>query len=188
MRLTLKPWRRLTDEELMTSVAAGSGPAFSELYRRYARRLEGFFVVRTADAEQAADLVQELFLRLWSARRRYEPGRAVTPWLFTLAYNLVRNAWRHDGVVSAYAGEAGEDDGVEEESVTLRLDAATFDCALAEVLTTLQPDERVLFSLRFEEELALSDIAAVMSLPVGTVKSRLHRLTRKLQQKLKAYE
>ena len=52
----------------------------------------------------------------------------------------------------------------------------------------LSPDDRMLFAPRFEEELALADIAAIMAVPLGTVKSRLHRLTMNLRQKLKAYE
>ena len=174
MRLTLNPWSRRTDEALMAGVAAGSERAYAELYRRYARRLQGFFACRTDHADAAADLVQELFMRLWTARRSYEPGRAVAPWLFTMAYNLVRNTWRHDDVVAAYAEEAIRGDEAEEETASL--------------LAMLSPDDRMLFALRFEEELALADIAAMMAVPLGTVKSRLHRLTMNLRQKLKAYE
>ena len=71
MRLTLLPRRRQSDETLMADVATGSEQAFAELYRRYARRLQGFFASRTADADAAADLVQELFARLWAARRTW---------------------------------------------------------------------------------------------------------------------
>lgn len=188
MRLTLNPWRRQTDEALMAGVAAGSERAFAELYRRYARRLQGFFACRTADDDAAADMVQELFARLWAVRRTYEAGRAVAPWLFTLAYNLVRNAWRHDEVVAAYAEGAVHGGEAEEETASLRLDDAAFDRALANVLAALPPDDRMLFALRFEEELTMTDIAAVMAVPVGTVKSRLHRLTANLRKKLKAYE
>ncbi len=188
MRLALRPRSRQTDEELMAGVVSGSERAFAELYRRYARRMEGFFAIRTANPDEAADLVQELFMRLWAARRNYETGRAVAPWLFTLAYNLVRNAWRHEDVATAYAEEAARADESEEETASLHLDRDTFDRALAETLVTLNPDERTLFALRFEEDLALADIAVVMAIPVGTVKSRLHHLMSKLRKKLKAYE
>lgn len=188
MRLTLLPRRRQSDETLMADVATGSEQAFAELYRRYARRLQGFFASRTADADAAADLVQELFARLWAARRTYRPAMAVTPWLFTLAYNLVRNERRHHDVVTAYAEEARHADEATDEVASTHLDGETLDRALAEILATLSPDDRTLFALRFEEELALADIATVMGIPVGTVKSRLHRLTRALREKLKAYE
>ena len=171
MRLTLLPRRRQSDETLMADVATGSEQAFAELYRRYARRLQGFFASRTADADAAADLVQELFARLWAARRTYRPAMAVTPWLFTLAYNLVRNERRHHDVVTAYAEEARHADEATDEVASTHLD-----------------DDRNLCALRFEEELALADIATVMGIPAGTVKSRLHRLTRALREKLKAYE
>lgn len=180
--------RRLSDNRLMEAVAGGSERAFEELYRRFARRMQGFFLLRTDDADAAADLVQELFLRVWSARGSWRPGAEVTPWLFTLAYNLCRNAWRHREVADAYAAEQAGGDEAADEQVTVRLDAETFDRALAAAVAALPPDDRTLFALRYEEDLALADVAGVMGLPVGTVKSRLHRLTNTLQRKLKGYE
>lgn len=73
--------RKLSDEELMGRVRrTGDEKAFDELYRRYARRLHGFFFRMLGREEQlAADFTQELFLRVWAARGRYECGRELCP-------------------------------------------------------------------------------------------------------------
>ena len=65
-----------------------------------------------------------------------------------------------------------------------QIDSRAFDLALQRELEKLPPEGRLLFSLRFEEELTVPQIAEVMALPEGTVKSRIHALTQTLKQKL----
>ena len=78
-----------SDEQLMLRVGTGSDSAFEELYRRYARRLQGFFFRQLGgDEEAAADATHDTFLRLFEARDRYVEGRDFATWLFTIAYNL----------------------------------------------------------------------------------------------------
>ena len=87
-----------TDEELMTQVNGGSGNAFDELYRRYARRLNGFFFGQLGgDSERAADAVQDVMMHLYEARLRYREGQSVATWVFAMAYNLCKNQYRHLG-------------------------------------------------------------------------------------------
>ena len=82
----LKPLRQQTDEQLMARAAAGSDTAFEELYRRYARRLKGFFFLQLGgDEELAADATHDVFLRAYEARSSYQEGRRVDTWLFTIA-------------------------------------------------------------------------------------------------------
>lgn len=188
MRLAGNAWRAAPDERLMEAVAAGSERAFEELYRRYARRLQGFFLLRTDDGATAADFVQELFMRLWTARASYRTGRPVAPWLFTLAYNLLRNDLRHRAVEAAWAEEARREARLEEETAPLGLDDDGFDRGLARAVAELPEADRMLFALRYEEGFALADVARIMDLPLGTVKSRLHRLTNVLRKKLDRHD
>ena len=91
----LKPLRGQTDEQLMARAAAGSDTAFEELYRRFARRLKGFFFLQLGGNEElAADATHDVFLRAYEARGRYQEGRRVDTWLFTIAYNICRNHYR----------------------------------------------------------------------------------------------
>ena len=181
--------KKLADDELMRRVVRGEDKAFDELYRRYARRLQGFFFrMLGGDAEQAADFTQDLFLRIWTARNSYNGGEQVSAWLFTMAYNLCRNEYRHREVHETYAWEQLGEEEATDSGIEIALDAAAFDQALSAVLKTLPPDPRMLFALRFEEELSLAEIAEIMHLPLGTVKSRCHYLVAQIKTQLHRYE
>lgn len=182
--------RKLSDEELMGRVRQmGDEKAFDELYRRYARRLYGFFFRMLGREEQlAADFTQELFLRVWAARGRYECGRELCPWLFTMAYNLCRNEYRFRNIAVGFEEEVRGGPWTYEEQPELRMDVQMFDRELSTLLDKLPPEQRVLFALRYEEELTVPQLAEVMGIPEGTVKSRLHYLLQYLRKKLKVYE
>ena len=182
--------RKLSDEELMGRVRrTGDEKAFDELYRRYARRLHGFFFRMLGREEQlAADFTQELFLRVWAARGRYECGRELCPWFFTMAYNLCRNEYRFRNIAVGFAEEVRGGPDTYEEQPELRMDVRMFDRELSALLDKLPPEQRVLFALRYEEELTVPQLAEVMGIPEGTVKSRLHYLLQYLRKKLKVYE
>lgn len=166
-----------------------SEKAFDELYRRYARRIQGFFFrMLGRDEHLAADFTQDLFLRLWAAKERYADGRNVRSWLFAMAYNLCRNEYRSRGYQDDYLRLAGKEEDVYEEPVALRIDAEVFDRELSRLLDTLQPAQRMLFALRYEEELSVAQVAEIMNLPEGTVKSRLYYMLQNLRNKLKEYE
>ena len=181
--------KKLADGEVMQLVKTGSHKAFDELYRRYARRLQGFFFrMLGGDIELAADFTQDLFLRVWTSRDSYDCNENVSAWLFTIAYNLCRNEYRHREVQNAYLWQQSNKEEAADSKVEISLDAKAFDLALTEVLKAMQPEPRMLFALRFEEDLSLTEIAGIMNIPVGTVKSRCHYLVRKIKQKLHHYE
>ena len=178
-----------TDEQLMQRAAHGSDRAFEELYKRHARRLQGFFARKLGDnADLAADFMHDAFLRLYDARERYHEGNSFRAWLYTIAYNLCKNHYRphiafvHDG--DPVGGE-GADDGTD---IELELDEAILHDALRQVLRNLPEEQSMLFSLHYEEELTVPQIAQIVSLPEGTVKSRLHKIMNTIKLQLKRYE
>ena len=183
--------RKRSDEELMGRVCADADDrAFNELYRRHARRLKGFFFrMLGGNNDLAADFVQEVFMRLWSSRARYREGDSVSTWMFSMAYNLCKNEYRHQ---SRCIVESVEDEGVMaeqtyEEDFELQMDVGTLDRLLHEELQLLPPDSRLLFALRYEEELTVPQVAEIVGVPEGTVKSRLNRLMGHLRQRLTNY-
>lgn len=181
----------LADEQLMQRVARkGDDGAYDELYRRHSRRLMGWlYRLLRQDEARAADLMQDAFLRVWANRTAYGEGSNFRTWLFGIAYNLVKNEYRHAEYMEAYeqytlhASAEGQN-----EDFTSALDDEAFDHALRQILDGLPPDQRTLFSLRFEEEMTVLQIAQVMGISEGTVKSRQHRLIQTLKQNLKDYE
>lgn len=181
-----KPLSALTDDELMQRVSCKDDDrAFDLLYRRHARRLIGFFF-RQLDRNEAvaADFTQDAFMRIWTARNKFV-GTNFRTWLFTIAFNLVKNHYRHAEHQQHYEQFLAQHQAVTEDSnVVETLDGEALDRALKQELERMSPDALLLFSLRFEEELSVPQIAEVMAIPEGTVKSRLHTLTQTLKKKL----
>lgn len=181
-----KPLASLTDDELMQRVSCKDDDrAFDLLYRRHARRLMGFFF-RQLDRNEAvaADFTQDAFMRIWTARNKFV-GTNFRTWLFTIAFNLVKNHYRHAEHQQHYEQFLALHQAVTEDSnVVETLDGEALDRALKQELERMSPDALLLFSLRFEEELSVPQIAEVMAIPEGTVKSRLHTLTQTLKKKL----
>ena len=183
----LKPLRGQTDEQLMTRAAAGSDTAFEELYRRYARRLKGFFFMQLGgDEELAADATHDVFLRAYEARDRYQEGRKVDTWLFTIAYNICRNHYRSNAYEAQLMASL-DAEPVTDQQIEVELDAALLDEALAQVLSELPTPLHQLFSLHYQEELTIPQIAEIVGIAEGTVKSRLHKTMNIIRNKLKNY-
>lgn len=185
-----KPLGSLTDDELMQRVSSkDDDKAYDELYHRHARRLMGFFYRQTdGDEALASDLTQDAFLRVWTARNRFDGSRFRT-WLLAISYNLVKSHYRHSEHQKQYEQFAKQSqDEVADSGIIDRMDNDTFDQALRQLLEKLPPESRLLFSLRFEEELTVPEIAAMMAIPEGTVKSRLHALTQTLIQQFNQYD
>ena len=184
----LKPLRQLTDEQLMARAKAGNDAAFEELYHRYARRLKGFFFLQLGrDEELAADATHDVFLRAYEARNRYQEGKSVSTWLFTIAYNICRNHYRSNAYETQLLATL-DAEPISEEQIEIQLDAAALDDALAQVLSELPPPLHQLFSLHYQEELTIPQVAEIVGIPEGTVKSRLHKTMNIIRKKLKRYE
>jgi len=186
----LKPLSSLTDEELMQRVSSKDDDrAYSELYHRHARRLMGFFFRQmNGDEALAADLTQDAFLRVWTARDRFS-GTSFRTWLLTIGYNLVKNHFRHSGHQREYEQLLVQTEQEEtDNSIMEKMEKDAFDQALRQLLEKMPPESRLLFSFRFEEELTVPEIANLMEIPEGTVKSRLHILTQTLKQKFNQYD
>ena len=184
----LKPLRQLTDEQLMARAKAGNDAAFEDLYHRYARRLKGFFFLQLGgDEELAADATHDVFLRAYEARNRYQEGKSVSTWLFTIAYNICRNHYRSNAYETQLSATL-DAEPISEEQIEIQLDAAALDDALAQVLSELPPPLHQLFSLHYQEELTIPQVAEIVGIPEGTVKSRLHKTMNIIRKKLKRYE
>ena len=184
----LKPLRQLTDEQLMARAKAGNDAAFEELYHRFARRLKGFFFLQLGgDEELAADATHDVFLRAYEARNRYQEGKNVSTWLFTIAYNICRNHYRSNAYETQLLATLNAEP-ISDEQIEVQLDAAALDDALAQVLSELPPPLHQLFSLHYQEELTIPQVAEIVGIPEGTVKSRLHKTMNIIRKKLKRYE
>lgn len=181
-----------TDEQLMERFASRkSEKAFEELYCRYSPRFKGFFMrMLSGDVALADDFLQELFLRIYEARGSYRHGKLFSTWAFSMAYNLCKNEYRHREIVEeyrmqqSYTSEEAHSSSPEYEAVH---DRQVFDRQLKRVLAELTDEQRAAYTLRYEEELPLQQIAQILCCPEGTVKSRLYYTLKVLQRSLSDY-
>lgn len=181
-----------TDEKLMERLALRDNEqAFEELYLRYASRFKGFFIrMLSSDATLADDFLQELFLRIYEARNSYRQGKQFSTWAFSMAYNLCKNEYRHREVVEGYLLQQPP---IEEKDCCVlpefesAHDRSIFNKQLRKALSLLTEEQRAAYTLRYEEELSVQEIAEILHCPKGTVKSRLFYALKLLQRSLSNY-
>jgi RNA polymerase sigma-70 factor (ECF subfamily) len=191
---TADPLTACSDEELFARAKGGEEPAFEALVRRYERELYGYLRRYLGDATLADDVFQNTFLQLHLKRDQYETGRPVRPWLYTIAthqaIDALRRAGRHPTV--SLEQQTGEDGSGESQRLLGLLEAggpAPLERVSTEEVRDLVrqsvenlPDFlRQVVNLAYFQGLPYRDVAEVLSIPVGTVKSRLHTALQRLQ-------
>jgi RNA polymerase sigma-70 factor (ECF subfamily) len=148
----------------------------------------------TRHPEDARDLAQEIFIKVFSLLDRYDENYAFSSWIFRIATNhcidyLRRNRLRF---LSLETGGGGEDEAIElqvpdagprPDTVLQRKEALL---RLSEVIADLPPHYRLITLLRHDQQLSYEEIAEILDLPLGTVKARIHRARNMVQQMLKA--
>jgi RNA polymerase sigma factor (sigma-70 family) len=160
-----------TDGALIEQSVRGRADAFVEVVRRHEVAVHGF-LARRAGQQAADDLLGEVWVRAFAARGGYDPGYAgARPWLYGIARNVLRAHWRSRPDPSTAAEEAVDpwDDVVD------RLDSAAQARELTSALRALPAPERDVLLLVAWEQLSPAEVAAVLGVPQGTVRSRLHR-------------
>jgi RNA polymerase sigma-70 factor (ECF subfamily) len=168
-----------SDEQLMVRVQAGDDAALGELLDRFRGRLFAF-LARRVGASAAEDLFQETWLRVVRARASFDPTRRFSTWLFQIANNLCRDRGRRRRV------EDGWKDAMREQvrSAPGRLEPPPLDLRLDmhRRLQALSETFREVLILRYYHHLSEAEIAEILGIPRGTVKSRLHHAVRALRR------
>jgi len=173
-----------SDEELLAEHLAGRAGAFEILASRYANELYGFLYRFVGDAARSEDLVQETFLQIHLAARSFDPTRKFKPWLYTIAANKARDQLRSRGRRVEHSLDAtGDDDDRRSAGDSLEADvpevADQVDSAetrqVVRALIARMPDHlRLILVLGYYQHMSYAEIADILEIPVGTVKSRLH--------------
>lgn len=173
----------------MALIAERDEWAFDELYQRYHRKLFRYFYrMLWQDEEKAQDFLQDLFLKVVEKADGFDVNRRFSTWIYTLAGNMCKNAYRAQTVreimVRAEPGLEGPGVPAEEHQI----DRERFQAGLALEIEQLSEPHREVVLLRFQEELPLKEIGEIVGCSEGTVKSRLFYALRKLAGKLQAFD
>lgn len=173
------------DVQLMLSVTQGDEEAFDELCRRYRRQLAGFFYSLCWNTDAAQDCAQEVLVCLWLARERYEPTGSFRSYLFKIARNrwlttLRKRKCRPEPMFLEEIWEPLEDESGLEKLLIARYEDRRNKMAIAD----LPEHYRLVFVLSHFEGMKYAEIAEILEIPVGTVKSRMSAAVRILRDKL----
>lgn len=181
------------DEELIRRAAGGDSGAFETLLRSCQKRVYNLALRMTGNPDDAQDITQETFLRVWRGLSGYRFDASFTTWLYRLTGNVCIDFLRRrrrENTVSLYR-DGGENEEWElslpdpasctETQVMTRLTRSQ----VAEALGRLEPEYRQALTMRVINGLSYAEIAAVLEVPEGTVKSRIARAREKMRRLLK---
>jgi RNA polymerase sigma-70 factor (ECF subfamily) len=175
----------VTDAELATRAAAGDGDAFGELVTRHAQTARRVARTLTTDPSDADDAVQEGLLAAWRAIDRYDPARPFRPWLLRIVLNAARDLLRRRKVRRAEALSATHPSTEPDPERHAR--RAMLRERLEEALRTLPERQRVAVTLFDAEGYAHAEIAALLGVPEGTVRSDVFHARRALRGAMAAF-
>ncbi|HVS14710.1 MAG TPA: sigma-70 family RNA polymerase sigma factor [Thermoanaerobaculia bacterium] len=183
----------MTDAELVARALEGSEEAYREIVLRYQRPVFSLVVRMVRDQELAEDLAQEAFIKAFRALRRYDPSRKFSSWLFKIAHNATIDHLRRQRLDIDSLDDRADPDGralgerLEDEGTPApdqRVHRRDVAAALEEAIAALRPEYREVILLRFVEGLAYQEIADILELPLGTVKTNIHRARKELAASL----
>jgi RNA polymerase sigma factor (sigma-70 family) len=178
--------RPLLENEWIEAARRGDAPAFEELVRQYQEIAFRTAYLVVGDADEARDAAQEGFLRAHAALGRFRAGAAFRPWLLQIVANAARNrrrsASRRAELALRASRDAASGDAAPSPEGLLLADERRKELLTA--INTLRVEDRLVIALRWFLELNEEEMAAVMQVRRGTVKSRLSRATARLRASL----
>jgi RNA polymerase sigma-70 factor (ECF subfamily) len=183
---TKKP--AISDKELMELIQAGDDKAFEMLVGRFQDRLLNFVGRIVTDRDTAEELVQETFLRIFNQKKSYTPEYAVSTWIYTIALNLARSELRKRKLRRFLSLDFIKEEADVELPAKIDLQSVSLAPIIQKAIEKLPDDYKTAFVLCDIQRLPYQQIAEVMGVPVGTVKSRINRARSMLRDKLKPYK
>jgi RNA polymerase sigma-70 factor, ECF subfamily len=186
----------LPDADVVALAQQGRETAFRELIRRYERPVFSLIYRMVRDRELAEDLAQDTFIKVLNHIDRYRPEFKLSSWLFKIANNVAIDHLRRrqldtismDGSPHAQSADAIEatsfDVVVDQESALDELEAREMGAAIERAIASLRPEYRSCIMLRHVEGRSYEEIAATLDLPLGTVKTYIHRARHELREAL----
>lgn len=184
-----------TDEELVAAVLGGDRERYGDLVNRYQGRLVNYLYRLLRNLDEAHEMAQEVFLKVYQALDRYDPRYRFSTWLFRVAQNAAIDQIRRRRLklVPIHRQEEGDEEGRDwdlpspERGPYRHLRNRERGEAIQEAIDALPWEYRELIVLRHYGELSYEEIAGVKGMPLGTVKNKLFRGRQLLKEKLSEF-
>lgn len=178
-----------SDEALVQDILSGSGGDFEALVRRHQQSVYGFLLRLVRDPDEASDLTQEVFLKVFSNLEQFNPAYRFKTWLYRIAVNASVDRRRRRKATGIRTDLPEEESGPmqihsTEPSPDEMLRARETRERLEDALQLMPPAYRRVLLLRYEGDLRYDEIASLTKLPLGTVKNRIFRAREMLKKAL----
>lgn len=182
------------DRALVERILEGERDLFTTLVKRYEKRVVNYIYRITHRYEEAHDLAQEVFVKVYLALDRYDPKYQFSTWLFRIAQNSSIDALRKKAIAEVPLVRQTDDDAPKERefadagvSPYRALKNKQLSAAIDKAVAGLPPDYRELIQLRHFAEMSYEEIATMKKLPLGTVKNKLFRARNLLKETLGSF-
>jgi RNA polymerase sigma-70 factor (ECF subfamily) len=184
---------RLSDTEVVALAQQGKENAYRELLARYERPVFSLVFRMVRDRETAEDLAQETFVKVLNNIDRYSPDFKFSSWLFKIANNLTIDHLRRrrldtisiEGAPDAVTAESAKATSItiasSDQSPLAELESRELGLAIERAIGKLRPEYRACIMLRHVEDRSYEEIAEIVKLPLGTVKTYIHRARHELR-------
>jgi len=188
----------LSDAELLARYAAGEEAAFREIVNRYKNSLYAFLRQFLNRHDLVEDVFQETFLQLFASRDSFYTNRPLRPWLFTIAANKAKDAlrkWQRTSAVSIGTMADSQDLSFDDMLNTVTSDSTMpYDelqkdetsQRVGQIITDMPENLREILILAYFQRFSYKQMAQILSIPIGTVKSRLHTAVGRFAKEWKA--
>src|SRR5690554_5648666 len=173
-------YKKQSDEQLVKLMSKGDERAFDEIYQRYGSKLAAYFTRKLKhDKEKGEDFMHDLF----------EPKRSFKTWIYSVANNMCINEYKKMAVRSNTTNGISMDIQISSKSQPIeeQLNEENFSSDLEKVMSKLEEKHREVFIMRHIDGLSVKEVAEIMEINPGTVKSRLFYATKKIASVLQMY-
>ena len=189
---------QLTDPQLIQQLQATDPAAFEIFFARYQASIQIHISRIVREPAATEDLVQEVFLRVWTRAEQWQGSGSVKGWLYRIATNLslnhLRSVKRRPQQPLDIPTEDGDEDSpvpgwmVDASALTpeTQLEIVEQQKLLGQLINDLPPDKQDVFRMFYSDELDLHSVATALEIPEGTVKSRLYHSRKRLAEQLKS--
>ncbi|MDG1842629.1 MAG: RNA polymerase sigma factor [Crocinitomicaceae bacterium] len=180
-----------SDERLMSFLIKGDSKAFNEIYSRYSGPLKGYFMrMLWRDEEKAEDFMHDLFAKIIRKPDAFDTNRSFKTWVYTIACNMCKNEYKKQEVRKNTSLGFDQHYNISDEKTNLikEIEFNQFGEAFSEKLNELDAKHKEVFTLRHVEGLSIKEIAEIIQINEGTVKSRIFYATKQLAKLLKEYK
>lgn len=179
--------KKASDEALMALMKEDHRYAFVELYHRYGSRMLYFFYrMLGGDEDKSQDFLQDLFLKIIENKHRFKDNKKFSTWIYTIAHNMCKNEYRRiNNVKEQPLSKFHETLSISDAPIEEKVEKEELNGLIKQALITLDPIQREIIIMRFQEGMSIREISQIVGCAEGTVKSRLYYSIQKISKKIK---